>query len=189
MIMLIVPANDVLSVQAKVSPNDIDELSPNPPVLLRFSAFNMRTTPELNGTVNWLGADQIENKQTGTSYYLVRISVPASELARLEGSQGHSWNAGRGLHSNRESDRAVLSAEAALRPADAGLPGRVDPGEHGAEGIFFGTTKTSSTITISHVIRPIFRGEAHEQEITKPQQHAVVQSPRKLPQNQKSNSS
>jgi membrane fusion protein, type I secretion system len=84
-IMLIVPDNDTLSVQAKVSPNDIDELSPNQPVHLRFSAFNFRTTPELNGKVNWIGADQIEDKQTGTAHYLVRIGVPTSELARLKG--------------------------------------------------------------------------------------------------------
>ena len=65
--------------------HDIDELSPNQPVHLRFSAFNFRTTPELNGKVNWIGADQIEDKQTGTAHYLVRIGVPTSELARLKG--------------------------------------------------------------------------------------------------------
>ena len=68
--MLIVPDNDVLSVQAKVSPNDIDELSPDQPVLLRFSAFNMRTTPELNGTISWISADQ------------TRTNVPASPTRR-----------------------------------------------------------------------------------------------------------
>ena len=56
--MLIVPDSDVLSVQAKVSPNDIDELRPDQPAVLRFSAFNMRTTPELNGTISWISADQ-----------------------------------------------------------------------------------------------------------------------------------
>jgi HlyD family secretion protein len=45
----------------------------------------MRTTPELNGKVNWIGADQIENKETGTAYYLVRVGVPSSELTRLKG--------------------------------------------------------------------------------------------------------
>lgn len=84
-LMLIVPDNDTLSVQAKVSPNDIDELFPDQPVLLRFSAFNMGTTPELTGRVNWIGADHIEDKHTATSYYLVRISVPGSEFTRLKG--------------------------------------------------------------------------------------------------------
>ena len=44
-IMLIVPDNDALSVQVKVSPNDIDELRPEQPALLRFSAFDLKNHP------------------------------------------------------------------------------------------------------------------------------------------------
>ena len=73
-IMLIVPDNDALSVQVKVSPNDIDELRPEQPALLRFSAFNLRTTPELNGAVSWIAADQTEDQRTG-AYYTVRIAA------------------------------------------------------------------------------------------------------------------
>jgi len=84
-ILLIVPESDVLSVEAKVSPNDIDELSPDQPTLLRFSAFNMRTTPELNGTVSWIAADQTEDQRTGIPFYTVRIAVSDAEVARLRG--------------------------------------------------------------------------------------------------------
>jgi HlyD family secretion protein len=84
-ILLIVPDNDALSIQAKVSPNDIDELRPDQGALLRFTAFNMRTTPELNGTIRWIAADQTEDQRTGKSYYTVRISVPAAESASLHG--------------------------------------------------------------------------------------------------------
>jgi membrane fusion protein, type I secretion system len=82
-IMLIVPDNDALSVQVKISPNDIDELHPDQMALLRFSAFNLRTTPELNGTVSWIAADQTEDQRTGAAYYTVRIAVPEAEAARL----------------------------------------------------------------------------------------------------------
>ena len=84
-IMLIVPDNDALSVQVKISPNDIDELHPDQMALLRFSAFNLRTTPELNGAVSWIAADQTEDQRTGNAYYTVRIGVPAAEVARLHG--------------------------------------------------------------------------------------------------------
>jgi HlyD family secretion protein len=84
-IMLIVPENDVLRIEAKISPNDIDELYPNQPTLLRFSAFNLRTTPELHGTINWIAADQTEDQRTGISYYTVRIAVSNEEIARLHG--------------------------------------------------------------------------------------------------------
>jgi HlyD family secretion protein len=43
----------------------------------------MRTTPELNGTVARVGADTSTDQRTGQSYYVVRISMSADELAKL----------------------------------------------------------------------------------------------------------
>jgi HlyD family secretion protein len=83
-IMLIVPENDALMVQAKVSPTDIDELRPNQPALLRFSAFNLRTTPEMTGSIAWIAPDQTEDQRTGAVYYTMRLAVPDSEVARLK---------------------------------------------------------------------------------------------------------
>ena len=84
-LMLIVPENEALSIEAKVSPNDIDQLRPEQSVVLLFSAFNRRTTPEINGTVNWISPDITQDARTGASYYTVRISVADAEMARLEG--------------------------------------------------------------------------------------------------------
>ena len=84
-IMLIVPDNDTLGIEAKVSPNDIDQLRPEQKASLRFSAFSQGTTPELNGTVSWMSADLTEDERTGTFYYRVRIAVPDDEMARLKG--------------------------------------------------------------------------------------------------------
>jgi len=82
-IMLIVPETDTLLVEAKVEPRDIDQVKLGQPVVLRFSAFNMRTTPELNGTVSRVAADTSNDQRTGQSYYVVRIAMTADELARL----------------------------------------------------------------------------------------------------------
>jgi HlyD family secretion protein len=82
-IMLIVPETDTLLVEAKVDPKDIDQVKFGQPVVLRFSAFNMRTTPELNGTVVRIAADTTNDQRTGQSYYLVRISMSAKEIDRL----------------------------------------------------------------------------------------------------------
>ena len=82
-IMLIVPETDTLLVEAKVDPRDIDQVKLGQPVVLRFSAFNMRTTPELNGTVSRVGADTTNDQRTGQSYYVVRISMTADEVSRL----------------------------------------------------------------------------------------------------------
>jgi len=82
-VMLIVPETDTLIVEAKVEPKDIDQVQFGQPVVLRFSAFNMRTTPEINGTVVRVGADTSTDQRTGQSYYLVRISMTPEEIAKL----------------------------------------------------------------------------------------------------------
>jgi HlyD family secretion protein len=82
-IMLIVPETDTLLVEAKVDPKDIDQVQFGQPVVLRFSAFNLRTTPEINGAVVRVAADTSTDQRTGQSYYVVRIAMTAEEISRL----------------------------------------------------------------------------------------------------------
>jgi HlyD family secretion protein len=82
-IMMIVPRADDLSVEAKVNPQDIDKLQIGQKTLLRLSAFNQRTTPELNGVVTRVSADVTTDQRTGQSYYTIRVSMPPKEVARL----------------------------------------------------------------------------------------------------------
>jgi HlyD family secretion protein len=82
-IMLIVPDADKLIVEAKAQPQDIDSLRIGQAAVLRFSAFNLRTTPEINGTVLLVSADITQDQRTGITYYTVRVAVPPSEIARL----------------------------------------------------------------------------------------------------------
>ncbi len=82
-IMFIVPETDTLLAEVKVNPRDIDQVQFSQPVLLRFSAFDVRTTPEINGTVVRIAADTTTDQRTGQSYYLVRISMTADEIKRL----------------------------------------------------------------------------------------------------------
>jgi HlyD family secretion protein len=81
--MMIVPQADDLSVEAKVDPKDIDKLQIGQKTLMRFSAFNQRTTPELNGLVTRVSADVTTEQRTGQSYYTIRVSLPPAEVARL----------------------------------------------------------------------------------------------------------
>jgi HlyD family secretion protein len=82
-IMLIVPEADSLTVEAKVNPQDIDQVREGLPALLRFSAFNQRTTPEIYGKVSRISADASTDQRTGQTYYTVRIALPADEVAKL----------------------------------------------------------------------------------------------------------
>lgn len=82
-LMLIVPQADDLQVEAKVNPVDIDKLQIGQRTLLRLSAFNQRTTPELNGVVSRVSPDVTTDQRTGQGYYTIRVSMPAEEVARL----------------------------------------------------------------------------------------------------------
>jgi HlyD family secretion protein len=82
-IMLIVPSSDRLALEAQIQPRDIDQIQPGQRTVLRMSAFNQRTTPELNGEVSRIAADLTHDQKSGLSYYVVRITVPPRELARL----------------------------------------------------------------------------------------------------------
>jgi HlyD family secretion protein len=82
-IMLIVPEADNLSVEVKVNPQDIDQLQLNQKAILRFTAFNVRTTPEIEGTVTRISADTSTDQRTGQSYYTVRIAMAADQVERL----------------------------------------------------------------------------------------------------------
>ncbi|MEH2611542.1 HlyD family type I secretion periplasmic adaptor subunit [Bradyrhizobium sp. AZCC 1693] len=82
-IMLIVPTHDALVVEVRIPPHEIDRVSVGQPVLLRFTAFNQRTTPQLNGAVSNVSADVAVDQKSGVSFYVVRIAVPEVELARL----------------------------------------------------------------------------------------------------------
>jgi HlyD family secretion protein len=82
-IMQIVPASDQLQVEAKVNPRDIDQVQVGQAAVLRFEAFNLRTTPEINGTVTRVSADTTTDQRTGQSYYVIRIAMTKEEIARL----------------------------------------------------------------------------------------------------------
>ncbi len=84
-LMQIVPADDELLVEAKISAQDIDQLTVGQSATLRLSAFNRNTTPELTGTVVRLSADLIQDERTGVGFYRAGIKIPQSELAKLQG--------------------------------------------------------------------------------------------------------
>jgi HlyD family secretion protein len=82
-IMLIVPDADSLTVEVKIAPQDIDQLYLGQVATLRFTAFNVRTTPEIEGKLSLISADITQDQKTGISYYLARITPNPSELAQL----------------------------------------------------------------------------------------------------------
>jgi HlyD family secretion protein len=82
-VMLIVPRDDQLVIEVRVSPADIDQIRLGQAAVLRFPAFNLRATPELRGKVTRVPADLTREATTGIGYYVVRIQVDEDGLALL----------------------------------------------------------------------------------------------------------
>jgi HlyD family secretion protein len=81
--MLIVPEADQLAVEVKIQPQDIDNVRLDQAAILRFAAFNQRTTPEIDGVVARISADVTQDPKTGISFYTARIRVPEDQKERL----------------------------------------------------------------------------------------------------------
>ena len=82
-VMLIVPSGDALVVEARVAPQDIDQVKLGQPAFVRFSTFNVRTTPELKGHVSRVAAGLTQDPQSNLSYYAIRVTLAGEELKRL----------------------------------------------------------------------------------------------------------
>ncbi|MDX8455561.1 HlyD family type I secretion periplasmic adaptor subunit [Mesorhizobium sp. VK9D] len=82
-IMLIVPDTDRLAIEVKAAPQDIDQLLIGQHALLRFTAFNVRTTPETEGVVSMISADVTRDQRTNEVYYVVRITPDPQDLKKL----------------------------------------------------------------------------------------------------------
>lgn len=90
--MLIVPEKEMLQLDVRIAPHDIDQISLGQPVKVRVLAFNQRTTPELDGVVSRISADSSLDQQKGMTYFTVRVAI-AEGQERLLG-RGHRLAAG-----------------------------------------------------------------------------------------------
>ena len=86
-IMEIVPDTDDLQIEARLQPNDIDQVRTGQKAFVRFPAFNQPATPQLTGTVSYVSADTSRDQQTSASYFTVRVTLPEDERRRLAGLQ------------------------------------------------------------------------------------------------------
>jgi len=88
-VMQIVPDSDNLVVEARVAPQDIDQIATGAAAHVRIMAGNQRTAPDLAATVTLVSADLTHDPPSGTqpgaAYYLIRLSLPPSEIRKLDG--------------------------------------------------------------------------------------------------------
>jgi HlyD family type I secretion membrane fusion protein len=83
----IVPSDANLRIEARLAPVSIDQVKVGHEATLRFSSFNQRTTPELEGAVVHVSPATTRDNATGELYYMALIDVPGDELAKLGASE------------------------------------------------------------------------------------------------------
>ncbi|MEO4041880.1 HlyD family type I secretion periplasmic adaptor subunit [Hoeflea sp. CAU 1731] len=86
-IVQIVPREDLLVVEARVDPSDVDQLHRQQNAWIRFPGLDHRTTPQLAARVARIAADQTWDDVLKTRYYKVRLTIGEEELEKLKGQE------------------------------------------------------------------------------------------------------
>jgi HlyD family secretion protein len=82
-VLFLIPQDRPLVIATQVQVIDVDQIYVGQDVTLRFSAFDQRRTPELNGKVTLVSADAFQNENSGLSFYRAEVQLNAGEIERL----------------------------------------------------------------------------------------------------------
>jgi HlyD family secretion protein len=83
-LMDIVPDNSGLVVEARVNPQDADDIHVGQKVEVKFPSLHDRSLPVLTGSLTKLSADSFADEKTGQRYFTAEATVPPDTLERLK---------------------------------------------------------------------------------------------------------
>ncbi len=81
-ILQIVPDRDQLIVDARIRPQDVDQVRVGQSARITFSGLDRQTTPDLPGKVSFVSADLAQDERSGLAFYRVKVRIDAQALAR-----------------------------------------------------------------------------------------------------------
>ena len=81
-ILQIVPSTDLLVVEARIRPIDIDNILTGADTEIKFTGFKQRITPSVQGHLIHVSADAMTDPRTNETYYLANATITEGELAR-----------------------------------------------------------------------------------------------------------
>ncbi len=82
-VMFLVPQDRPLVIAARVEAIHVDQVFLGQEAILRFPAFDTRTTPELYGQVTRISADAFLDEITGASFYGAELILSPGEIDRI----------------------------------------------------------------------------------------------------------
>lgn len=86
-LMDVVPRNEALVLEAKISPHLIDRMRVGAPVDVRFAAFAHSPQLVVEGTIHSLSADVLVDPGTNAPYYLARLTITEEGMKKLGNRQ------------------------------------------------------------------------------------------------------
>ncbi|BAI96600.1 MULTISPECIES: HlyD family type I secretion periplasmic adaptor subunit [Sphingobium] len=96
-LMDIVPDRAGLVIEARISPEDIDDLKVGQRAQIKFSSLHERDLPIMDGRISRLSADSFQDEKTGMSFYTAEMIVPPRELARIRDVRGEDFSLKAGM--------------------------------------------------------------------------------------------
>ena len=82
-VLFLIPQDRPLVIATQVQVVDVDQIFVGQEVTLRFSAFDQRRTPELQGKVTLVSADAFQNETSGLSFYRAEVQLDEGQMDRL----------------------------------------------------------------------------------------------------------
>jgi len=83
-IMNIIPQNDDLIIEAKIKPQDIDEVRIGLKAKVSLTAYKGKKVPKLDAIILDVSGDIVTNEQTKESYFLARVKIVDENIEKLK---------------------------------------------------------------------------------------------------------
>jgi len=82
--MSIVPQHEELIIEAKIKPQDIDNVAVGLKSKIQLTAYKGKKIPKINGEVINVSPDILINEQSKESYFLARVAIAKKDLKKLK---------------------------------------------------------------------------------------------------------
>ena len=74
----IVPEQDRLVIEGRISPTSIENVKQGMPAKVWLTSLSFRDQKPLRGKLMWVSPDSVEDKRTGTPYFVARVELDES---------------------------------------------------------------------------------------------------------------
>jgi len=96
-LMDIVPESSPLRIQARISPDDADDLRVGQRARVKFPGLHDRRLPDIAGTLTRLSADSFVDEKSGQSYFTGEVTVSPEQLRLLDKYRSYDFELRAGM--------------------------------------------------------------------------------------------